>query len=150
MYNQELQIICLILAIGSTSNAFVLRTSEGVSFSLAASFDDNVKNNAPMISQPSNNKNSMSVALPFLKCPTVLAENLDVPGNVGFDPLGFVQDKDDLIAYQEAEIKHARLAMLVRFLFSTSKSHEISRFLKGNTLISIISTFTGGCWLAIV
>ncbi|GKY99528.1 hypothetical protein MPSEU_000906900 [Mayamaea pseudoterrestris] len=34
------------------------------------------------------------------------------PGDYGFDPLGFVRTKDDLEWYREAEIKHARLAML--------------------------------------
>jgi hypothetical protein len=30
-------------------------------------------------------------------------------GDYGFDPLGFVRTKDDLVWYREAEIKHARL-----------------------------------------
>jgi uncharacterized oligopeptide transporter (OPT) family protein len=55
-----------------------------------------------------------SQAIPFMKVSPTLAAFPNVPGNVGFDPLGFVQDNDDYIAYQEAEIKHARLAMLVR------------------------------------
>jgi len=33
-------------------------------------------------------------------------------GDVGFDPLGFSKSKGDLNYYREAEIKHARLAML--------------------------------------
>jgi hypothetical protein len=33
-------------------------------------------------------------------------------GDVGFDPLGFAKSKNDLMNYREAEIKHARLAML--------------------------------------
>ena len=32
--------------------------------------------------------------------------------DVGFDPLGFAKNKEDLLNYREAEIKHARLAML--------------------------------------
>jgi hypothetical protein len=35
-------------------------------------------------------------------------------GDRGFDPLGFIKSKEDLIWYREAEMKHARLAMLVR------------------------------------
>lgn len=35
-----------------------------------------------------------------------------MPGDVGFDPLGFAQDEYSLRNYREAEIKHARLAML--------------------------------------
>ena len=33
-------------------------------------------------------------------------------GDVGFDPLGFAKDSQSLMYYREAEIKHARLAML--------------------------------------
>lgn len=33
-------------------------------------------------------------------------------GDVGFDPLGFAKDKETLDYFREAEIKHARLAML--------------------------------------
>lgn len=33
-------------------------------------------------------------------------------GDVGFDPLGFAKDKETLFKMREAEIKHARLAML--------------------------------------
>jgi len=65
---------------------------------------------SPKPSEPK--KSVMSQALPFLKCPPVLAES-DLAGNVGFDPLGFSKNKEDLWHYREAEIKHARLAMLV-------------------------------------
>lgn len=34
-------------------------------------------------------------------------------GDAGFDPLGLARSKDDLFFYREAEIKHARIAMLV-------------------------------------
>merc|ERR1712157_572443 len=34
------------------------------------------------------------------------------PGDVGFDPLGFADNKQNLMRYREAEIKHARLVML--------------------------------------
>lgn len=54
----------------------------------------------------------MSQALPFMERPAALDGSL--VGDVGFDPLGFAKSKDDLINYREAEIKHARLAMLVR------------------------------------
>lgn len=53
---------------------------------------------------------SMSKSLPFLTRPILL--DGEIPGDVGFDPLGFVKTRDDLIIYREAEIKHARLAML--------------------------------------
>lgn len=106
--------ICLLFTIVEVTNAFVLhdtrKSSALASFSLASTVDDTSKSEVPIAPRSSSNK--MSQALPFLKCPPILAENMDVPGNVGFDPLGFVQDKEDLITYQEAEIKHARLAML--------------------------------------
>ena len=111
--------ICQLLAIVVVTNAFVvLHGLRGkripAPFSLASTIDDSVESAVPVAPRSSSIK--MSQALPFLKCPSTLAENLDAPGNVGFDPLGFVQDKEDLIAYQEAEIKHARLAMLVCWL----------------------------------
>jgi Chlorophyll A-B binding protein len=52
----------------------------------------------------------MSQALPFLVRPASLDGTL--AGDVGFDPFGFAKSKADLINYREAEIKHARLAML--------------------------------------
>eukprot|EP00536_Pseudo-nitzschia_multiseries_P000125 jgi/Psemu1/155308/gw1.3.269.1 len=53
----------------------------------------------------------MSESIPFLKCPAVLAES-SLAGNVGFDPLGLATSDELLMDYREAEIKHARLAML--------------------------------------
>jgi len=51
-----------------------------------------------------------SQALPWLEVSTVLDGS--IAGDVGFDPLGFAKSERDLINYREAEIKHARLAML--------------------------------------
>jgi Chlorophyll A-B binding protein len=53
-----------------------------------------------------------SRAIPFLECPQVLRE-VDMAGNYGFDPLRLAKTKEALLEYREAEIKHARLAMLV-------------------------------------
>lgn len=52
----------------------------------------------------------MSQSMPFLLRPDALVGSM--VGDVGFDPLGFAKTKTDLINYREAEIKHARLAML--------------------------------------
>lgn len=52
----------------------------------------------------------MSVALPFMKRPKFLTGEL--AGDVGFDYFGFANSKTALMGYREAEIKHARLAML--------------------------------------
>jgi len=53
---------------------------------------------------------TMSQSLPFLSRPTALDGTL--AGDVGFDPLGFAKSESDLMNFREAEIKHARLAML--------------------------------------
>jgi len=55
-------------------------------------------------------ENPKSEALPFADRPAVLDGTL--AGDAGFDPLGFAKDQDALFQYREAEIKHARLAML--------------------------------------
>lgn len=52
----------------------------------------------------------MSQSLPFLSRPPMLDGSL--VGDVGFDPFNFAKTKEDLMNYREAEIKHARLAML--------------------------------------
>jgi len=53
---------------------------------------------------------TQSQALPFLARPAALDGTL--AGDVGFDPLGFAKSRADLWNYREAEVKHARLAML--------------------------------------
>lgn len=52
----------------------------------------------------------MSQSMPFMERSAIL--NGELAGDVGFDPLGFAKSKADLWNYREAEIKHARLAML--------------------------------------
>uniref|UniRef100_A0A7S1ZQD0 Plastid light harvesting protein n=1 Tax=Trieres chinensis TaxID=1514140 RepID=A0A7S1ZQD0_TRICV len=52
----------------------------------------------------------MSESMPFMARPAVLTGSL--PGDVGFDPFGFAKSESDLMNYREAEVKHARLAML--------------------------------------
>jgi Chlorophyll A-B binding protein len=54
-----------------------------------------------------------SIAIPFLPFPPVLSE-CSLAGNVGFDPLGLAKSQVDLLMYREIEVKHGRLAMLVR------------------------------------
>ena len=50
-----------------------------------------------------------SIALPFLPRPAALDGSH--AGDYGFDPLG-LSEKLDFYAMQEAEVRHARLAML--------------------------------------
>jgi hypothetical protein len=52
----------------------------------------------------------MSLSMPFMTRPAMLVGSM--AGDVGFDPLGFAKSEDELMNYREAEIKHARLAML--------------------------------------
>jgi len=54
-----------------------------------------------------------SQALPFLKYPKGLT-GCGYAGNAGFDPLNLASTPEALAYYREAEIKHSRLAMLVR------------------------------------
>lgn len=54
---------------------------------------------------------TMSLALPFAARPVGL-DSYKMTGDRGFDPLGFAKNKDDLMKYRSAEIKHCRLAML--------------------------------------
>lgn len=53
----------------------------------------------------------MSQAIPFLTRPKVL-DQVDLAGDVGFDPLNLAGNVDNLMEMREAEVKHARLAML--------------------------------------
>jgi len=56
------------------------------------------------------NNDKFSQAIPFLYRPSVLTGEL--AGDVGFDPLQLSKNREQLYYYREAEIKHARLAML--------------------------------------
>ena len=62
------------------------------------------------MSSSTTNNDKMSQAIPFLARPKYLDGTL--AGDVGFDPLGFASNPEQLMQYREAEIKHARLAML--------------------------------------
>jgi hypothetical protein len=55
-----------------------------------------------------------SASLPFLRRPKFLTGRF--AGDVGFDPLGFASSMEQLVYYREAEVKHARIAMLVSCL----------------------------------
>ena len=62
---------------------------------------------------------AQSQALPFMARPAALDGTL--AGDVGFDPLGFAKSESDLMNYREAEVKHARLAMLAAAGWPLSK-----------------------------
>jgi len=63
-----------------------------------------------VIAEPEPVLPAMSQSMPFMTRPVALTGAL--AGDVGFDPLGFAKSEEDLMNYREAEIKHARLAML--------------------------------------
>lgn len=62
------------------------------------------------VSEPEPELPAMSQSMPFMTRPAALTGAL--AGDVGFDPLGFAKSNEDLMNYREAEVKHARLAML--------------------------------------
>ena len=64
----------------------------------------------PVVTIEEPELSAMSVSLPFMARPDALTGAL--AGDAGFDPLGFAKTDADLMNYREAEIKHARLAML--------------------------------------
>ena len=74
-------------------------------FMSEASLDDEM-----IIEEPVEELPTKSMSLPFMDRPAALTGAL--AGDVGFDPLGFASSEADLMNYREAEVKHARLAML--------------------------------------
>jgi hypothetical protein len=76
-----------------------------------SSEDEQMVEVPPVVEPPKAKLPEMSESLPFMMRPPALDGSL--VGDVGFDPFGFAKTKDDLLNYREAEIKHARLAMLV-------------------------------------
>ena len=69
----------------------------------------------------------MSPALPKIK--TMMVGDKTLAGDMSFDPLQIADTPDKLAWYREAEVKHARLAMLAAFGWPIS---EIANF--GNLL----------------
>ena len=64
----------------------------------------------PLAMVSSRSPPKYSQAIPFLGRPKYLTG--EFAGDVGFDPLGFASSREQLLYYREAEVKHARLAML--------------------------------------
>ena len=104
-----MKISLAILATASTASAFVPMSNKNtavVRMSEEETTEAPVKEMAP----PAPVGPVMSQSLPFMEVNPVLDGSM--PGDVGFDPLGFAKTKEDLFNYREAEVKHARLAML--------------------------------------
>lgn len=105
-------------SLAATTQAFT-QPSSAASFALRMSEEpaESVEGTPEILETPSFVEtpadlglSTMSQALPFMERPTALDGSL--VGDVGFDPLGFAKNSEDLMNYREAEIKHARLAML--------------------------------------
>jgi hypothetical protein len=98
----------IILASLGSANAFMAPVSKTTT---ALRMSDSAASDIPEIPTPDMPKEPlMSESLPFMERPSALDGSL--AGDVGFDPLGFAKNSDDLMKYREAEVKHARLAML--------------------------------------
>mmetsp|Transcript_28476 Transcript_28476/g.46230 ORF Transcript_28476/g.46230 Transcript_28476/m.46230 type:complete len:231 (+) Transcript_28476:73-765(+) len=87
-----------------------------------------------MVSSPSTTKTAplskYSAAIPFLKRPPNLQQQY--AGDVGFDPLNFSSSSpEQLTYYREAEMKHARLAMLAAIGWPSSELFDqpITKFI---------------------
>lgn len=98
---------------------------------------------------PTQKGKLMSESIPLLKCPSVLVES-DLAGNVGFDPLGLADSNEKLLDYREAEIKHARLAMLaaVGWPISELEDRDIAKYFNAPSLLDegdrVPSVLNGG------
>lgn len=101
--------LTILAAILSTASAFapskLASTTTAIRMSDEAQMPPMEEPITPAVTLP-----AMSMALPFMPRPSALTGKL--PGDVGFDPLGFAKTEADLMNYREAEIKHSRLAML--------------------------------------
>lgn len=89
-----------------------------------------------------------SQSIPFLARPKHL--KLELAGDVGFDPLNFCQNRDLLLEYREAEIKHSRLAMLAAVGWPMSELYDvkIANILQKEPMVDasdrVPSLFNGG------
>jgi hypothetical protein len=87
-------------------------------------------------SLPTQRGKVMSESIPFLKCPLVLLDS-DLAGNVGFDPLRLANNQEKLMDYREAEIKHARLAMLAAIGWPVSelKDRDLAQYFNAPSVL---------------
>jgi hypothetical protein len=98
--------IAITLATIASASAFAPATSKA-----SASVLRMAETNSPAPEVPeARSPPKMSKSLPFLARPALLDGSM--AGDVGFDPVGFAKSEEALMNYREAEIKHARLAML--------------------------------------
>ena len=89
---------------------------------------------------------TQSATLPFLKRPPKLDGTQ--AGDFGFDPLGFTEDYD-MFTMQEAEIRHARLAMLAVVGWPLSELIAPSWMLQNGCAPSVLNGFNITSFLAV-
>jgi len=106
--------IALILSVITGASAFAPISNNARTTATAVRMSDEAEpiviEDMPLDDVPVIELPAMSTSLPFLTRPDALTGA--IAGDVGFDPLGFSKTQADLINYREAEVKHARLAML--------------------------------------
>merc|ERR1740138_1107564 len=69
---------------------------------------------------------------PLPKIKTMQVGDGTLAGDMGFDPLQLADNSDDLAWYREAEVKHARLAMLAAFGWPVSEIFNFGQLLNGD------------------
>lgn len=121
MRTSQILLSCIMAGL-STSDAFVPTTQRSALTNQLHSAtvpdmdmfeNDNDKKDLPKYSQ----------SIPFLARPKFLTQEL--AGDVGFDPLNLAKNRELLMEYREAEIKHSRLAMLAALGWPMSELYDV-------------------------
>jgi len=87
-----------------------LATDKTEGFQATLTSQSKTSSSSSILYSTAPNEKVYSKSMPFLERPKALDGSY--AGDVGFDPLNFAQDEMMLMSMREAEIKHARLAML--------------------------------------
>lgn len=110
MRTSQILLPCVMAGL-STSDAFVPTTQRSA---LTNQLHSSTVPDMDMFENDNDNKEKKlpknSQSIPFLARPKFLTQEL--AGDVGFDPLNLAKNRELLMEYREAEIKHSRLAML--------------------------------------
>lgn len=150
--------VCIVtgLATLSTSMAFTTlpqetrfsKVSQNSQLAMAVTSPENELFFDEEPSTPEKDLPKYSKSIPFLARPKELT--LELAGDVGFDPLGLAKNRELLFEYREAEIKHARLAMLaaIGWPFSELYDFQIAKTLNMDSMLDatdrVPSLFNGG------
>ena len=112
----------------ASSSAFAPTQSNNALSSLRMS-DDAVELVEPTITieESASTLSAQSQALPFMSRPMALDGSL--AGDVGFDPLGFAKNSDDLMNYREAEVSISIDVFVLNSFISVHLSHPLAFYL---------------------